>query len=328
MISHKCPLKPEDEVRVIAPSRSLSVVSEENREIASKQLNQFGLNVTFGKHVLESDLFYSSSVQSRVEDLHEAFSDKNVKAILTVLGGYNCNQLLSQIDYEIIRNNAKIFCGFSDITALQNAFLARADLISYSGPHYSTFAMKKGLEYTIESFKNMFFNDNPQRLMPSKQWSSDPEWYREQYRRTFENNAGPKAINEGMAEGTIIGGNLGTFNLLKGTAYMPSLKDTVLFIEDTESGARDVEFDRNLQSLIDMSEFSGVRAIVIGRFEKSSNIDSIKLEAIIKNKPLLKKIPVAYDFDFGHTTPIFTFPVGGKARLKAIKDQTIELTVV
>lgn len=146
-------LKPGDEIRVIAPSRSLCVVSEENRTIASQKLEELGFRLSFGKHVSECDRFYSSSIESRLEDLHDAFLDSNVKGILTVLGGYNSNQLLSQIDYDLILRNPKCFCGFSDITALQNAFLTQSGLITYSGPHYSTFAMKKGLQYTIDNFK-------------------------------------------------------------------------------------------------------------------------------------------------------------------------------
>ena len=77
------------------------------------------------------------------------------------------------------------------------------------------------------------------------------------------------------------------------------------------------DFDRNLQSLVDLSEFSGVKAIIFGRFEKSSNISSKIFEKIIYSKPELENIPIVMDADFGHTTPIFTFPIGGKAKLEA-----------
>jgi muramoyltetrapeptide carboxypeptidase LdcA involved in peptidoglycan recycling len=320
-------LTPGDEIRIIAPSSSLYIISEENRHIATDILEGLGLKISFGKHVLECDQFHSSSIEARIEDIHEAFSDHNVKGILTVLGGYNSNQLLSQIDYDLILRNPKFFCGFSDITALQNAFLARSGLITYSGPHYSTFAMKKGLDYTLDSFKNMIFHGGSHQVKHSSMWSSDSEWYQDQENRSFEQNRGPVTINEGEAEGMIIGANLGTFLLLKGTPYMPSMKNSILFIEDTESASRDVEFDRNLQSLIDLPDFSGVKGIVIGRFEKTSNVDPQKIEAIIRNKPALNTIPVAYNFDFGHTTPIFTFPIGGRARLRANRGGEVLLEI-
>jgi muramoyltetrapeptide carboxypeptidase len=95
-------LKPGDEVRVIAPSRSMGVVSPQNRAFATQALEDLGLRVTFGRHVDEHDLMHSSSVNSRLTDLHEAFNDSHVKAILAVLGGYNSNQLLDLIDYDLI----------------------------------------------------------------------------------------------------------------------------------------------------------------------------------------------------------------------------------
>lgn len=90
-----------DEIRVIAPSRSMKILSEEVIEIAKSRLEQMGFKVTFGKNVMNSinDDFGCASILDRVEDLHDAFKDKNVKAILTVIGGYNINQLLDYIDY-------------------------------------------------------------------------------------------------------------------------------------------------------------------------------------------------------------------------------------
>ena len=148
-----------DEIRVIAPSRSMKILSEEVIEIAKSRLEQIGFKVTFGKNVMNSinDDFGCASILDRVEDLHDAFKDKNVKAILTVIGGYNINQLLDYIDYNLIKENPKIICGFSDITALSNAIYTKTGLITYYGPHYSSFGMKKGFEYTLEKFKNMFF---------------------------------------------------------------------------------------------------------------------------------------------------------------------------
>jgi len=78
------------------------------REIATKRLEELGLKVSFGEHVEEKDEFLSSSVASRIEDLHAAFSDENVKAVLPVIGGFNSNQLLKYIDYDLLKNNPKI----------------------------------------------------------------------------------------------------------------------------------------------------------------------------------------------------------------------------
>ncbi len=153
-------LQSGDAVRVIAPVSSLKIVSDSNIQQAIQTLETIGLKVTFGKHVCEEDMLNSSSVQSRLDDLHEAFYDTNIKAILAVIGGSNSNSLLEYIDYNLIEKNPKIFCGYSDINALQNAILHRANLVTYSGPQFSTFAMEKGNEYTIDYFTKVLTLSN------------------------------------------------------------------------------------------------------------------------------------------------------------------------
>ena len=175
-------LKAGDEVRVIAPARSMSLISKESREIANKRFADMGLKLTFGKHIEESDDFVSSSIESRIKDLHEAFSDKNVKAISTVIGGFNSNQLLKYINWDLIKNNPKILCGFSDITALNNAIFAKTGLISYSGPHYSTFGQELYFDYTLEYFKTCLLSDEPFEIKPSDNWTDD-KWYMNQKER-------------------------------------------------------------------------------------------------------------------------------------------------
>src|SRR3989338_9159683 len=114
-------LKNGDEIRIISPSRSMAIISKRVRKIAVQRFEDLGFKVTFSKHSEEKDIFNSSSIKSKVTDLHEAFSDKNVKAIFTTIGGFNSNQIIKHLDYQLIKNNPKILCGYSDITALANA---------------------------------------------------------------------------------------------------------------------------------------------------------------------------------------------------------------
>lgn len=327
MIASK--LKPGDEVRVIAPSRSMVILGEDCKQIATKRLEELGLKVTFGKHVMEADSDYlCADAKNRAEDLNEAFADKNVKAILTVIGGFNSNQILKYIDFENIKNNPKIFCGFSDITVLSDSIYAKTGLVTYSGPHYSSFGMEKGfMEYEMEYFKKMFFEDEEIEIKSSEEWSDDA-WFIDQENREFVKNDGMFIINEGSAEGTIVGGNLCTLNLIQGTEYMPNIEDTILFIEDDGGAGANflVEFDRNLISLIMQPGFEKVRGIVLGRAQKNCDMTNEKWTTIIKSKPELENIPVIAGADFGHTTPIFTFPIGGNAKLIA-KDGKIELKI-
>ena len=308
-------LRAGDEVRVVAPARSLGIISKESREIADKRFEEMGLSLSFSKHAEEMDGALSSSIESRVADLHEAFSDKEVKMIIAVIGGFNSNQLLPYLDYELIKANPKILCGYSDITALNNAFYTKTGLVTYSGPHYSTFGQKKHFDYTLEHFKKCLFENGPFEVKAPEYWSND-EWYKDQENRNLIKNDGYLVINEGEANGTIIGGNLCTLNLLQGTEFMPSLEDSILFLEDDETTNR-VTFDRDLESLTQLPDFKGVRGIVIGRFEKKAEVSREDIIAIIKNKKSLDGMPVIADTDTSHTEPRITFPIGGTAEISA-----------
>jgi len=314
-----------DTIQVVAPSRSLALISKETRIIADQRFKKLGLKLIFGKNVEEIDEFNSSSVSSRIEDLHNAFENPKIKAVMTVIGGDNCNQLLRYLNWDLIKNNPKIFCGFSDITALNNAIYAKTGLISYSGPHYCNFGEKLYFDYTLEYFKKCLFSKEPFEIKPSKNWSED-KWWKNQNMRTLIKNRGWLVINQGESSGIILGGNLCTFNLLQGTEYFPSLKDSILFIEDDELSDTET-FDRNLQSLIHQPEFDFVKGIIIGRFQKASKIDNEKLIKIIKTKKELNRLPVIADVDFGHTDPKITFPVGGKVQLNA-KSENLKLKIL
>ncbi len=308
-------LKTGDEVRIIAPSRSLAIISQGVREIANKRFSEMGLTVTFAKHVEESDDFFSSSIESRIEDLHDAFLDTNVKAIITVIGGWNSNQILRYIDWDVIKNNPKIFCGYSDITALNNAIFTKTGLVSYSGPAYSTCGQELYFDYTLDYFKKCLFTNDSFEILSSETWSDDA-WYIHQKERNPIKNDGFFIINEGESSGTILGANLCTFNLLQGTEYFPSLKNAILFIED-DAEALPHTFDRDLQSLIHVSDFKNVKGIVLGRFQKASKMSDELLIKIIKTKKELDNIPVIANVDFGHTDPKITFPIGGEVSIVA-----------
>ena len=320
-------LKHGDLVRIIAPSRSMATLSQENIDLATRKLESLGLKVTFGKHVNEKDIFGSSSVQLRVDDLHYAFQDKDVKAILPVWGGSNANQLLKYIDYDLIKNNPKIFCGYSDITVPQNAIFKMTGLVTYSGSEFSSFAMINGFDYTLDYFKRVLFNSAPVELTPSTEWSDD-NWKTNQNNRIFNKNEGYWVVNTGKTTGTVIGGNLSTFQLLQGTPYIPSLENAVVFLEadSITAGHCVVEFDRALQSLIYQQHFDEVKAIVFGRFETKFGMTLEKLKLIIAAKPELHSLPIIANVDFGHTNPMITFPVGGTCELNVdVASQQIKI---
>jgi muramoyltetrapeptide carboxypeptidase len=282
-----------NEIRVIAPSYSLNVVRNDVFDKALKNLKDSGFVISFSKNSREIDETKSSSVQSRIDDLHEAFLDKNVKAILTCIGGFNVNQILEYIDYSHIENNPKILCGFSDNTALLNVIYAKTGLVTYHGSNFSSF----GYDNNDIKYINHYFQEC---LMKAVEYFIKPSEVAREYH----------VIQEGACDGEIVGGNLCTLNLLQGTEFMPDLKNKILFLEDDNimGDYFTLEFERNLQSLIQIVGLDGVKAIVFGRFESSCKMDIHTIKRIVSTKKQLKNIPIIFNVDFGHVLPLATLP--------------------
>ena len=287
------------------------MISHETRALAAKRFDDLGLVLSFGEHVDECDEFVSSSIQNRIQDLHDAFSDPTVKMISTVIGGYNSNQLLPFLDWELIRSNPKILCGYSDITALSCSIFAKTEMVTFSGPHYSTFGMMEHLDQTLDWFRSALMTAETLVVEPGETWSDDA-WYLDQHDRTIEPNRGHWILNDGAAQGTLVGGNLCTLNLLHGTEYMPNLSGAVIFIED-DFESMPSTFDRDLTSLTQQPGFDGVTALMIGGFQKAVGMTRSKLDAIVSANPKLASMPIVANIDFGHTDPVLTLPVGGLA---------------
>lgn len=308
MIADK--LRPGDEIRVIAPSRNLTEVWHVAYHHAVDFWTKAGFNLTFSKNSREVDKFHSSSIASRVEDIHDAFTDPNVKMIITCLGGFNANQLLRHLDYDLIADHPKILCGFSDITALHNAIYAKTGLVTYHGPHFSTFGFDRETEYTRKAFEDCVIKDGPVTLVPS------------------EAAVKYHSIQEGVCEGTIIGGNLCTLNLLQGTPYMPDIRDKVLFLEDDNimGDYFCYEFDRNLESLLQVEGADTIKGIIFGRFDDSCGLTVEAIKDIIRDK-VPSHIPVVFGADFGHVFPMITFPIGGTVSIQANKNNA-EIVIV
>jgi muramoyltetrapeptide carboxypeptidase len=294
-------LKSGDEIRIVAPSTSLAKMRPEFIEESIRYLTKQGFIVTFSKNCREIDEMDSSSIRSRVEDLHEAFRDSNVKAILAANGGFNVNQILAEIDYSIIKVNPKIICGFSDITALLNAIYAKTGLITYHGPNFFSFGLEEGREYLNQYFWNAVGKKETYLI------------------ETSDKKSPYITIQAGSCQGEIIGGNLCTLNLLQGTEYMPNMENKILFLEDDNivGDYFSYEFDRNLQSLIQTTGFSSIRGIVFGRFEENCKLNAQSIKKIVNSKKQLKNIPIVFNVNFGHIEHAVTFPIGGVACLEA-----------
>lgn len=307
-------LKPGDEVRIIAPSFSGKMIPDGVWNLAIERLEIIGLKVSFGKYVKEMDLMESSSVEHKLEDLHEAFADKNVKGIICALGGYNSNFLLDRIDWELIGKNPKFFGGMSDITVLCNAIYKMTGVETYQIPNFRNFGQKHGFEYTVEYFKKMAMANSEVPVLPSEKWSDD-KWTKNQEKRKFIHNNGWWRLSDGRVVGKVVGGNLCSLNLLQGTKYMPIIGEKILFIED-DSMSTAGEFSRNLRSLMCIDGAKEIIGLVLGRFQKKTEMSRKKLELIVAQIPELDGKPVLANVDFGHTDPKISWCVGGEADLE------------
>ena len=317
-------LRSGDVVRVVAPARSRAFATEHlSAGLIDQRFQEMGLVLTFGRHVDERDAFDSSSIAFRVADLHEAFADPDVKAIMTVIGGSNSNELLPYLDWDLIAANPKILCGYSNITALQNAILAKTDLVTYSGPHWSSFGMRDHFELTAAWFTQTLFDDAPVNILPSAEWTDDL-WFLDQDARVTMPNHGWWTLQEGTAEGTIIGTNMTTIAGLQGTPYMPSLMDSVLVLEDV-AGTGPEDFARNLTSILQLPDAVGVRGLVVGRFQTGTGMTQALLAEIVSRQPVLKNLPVLANVDIGHSSPQATFPIGGTLAIAVGTDPSLQI---
>jgi muramoyltetrapeptide carboxypeptidase len=315
-------LQAGDEIRVLALSRSLGAVTQpggftaEDIRFGVERLESLGLKVSFGCHANECNAHLTASIQHRLEDFHEALASPSVKAILAVTGGIGAIQLLDELDYGGIRASPKILCGYSDIAYLCNALYARSGLVTYYGPNFTSFLMRQGFEHTLAGFRACLFERGPLLLTAADQWSDNP-WHKDQERRTFRSNEGFWPIQAGEAEGTILGGSYWSLNMLQGSPYFPPLQDAILFLEHPPEGkATLMALDSALRALSFQPGFEKVRGVVLGRFAESCGVRRENLADLIDAIPALGRMPVLANCDFGHTTPIFTFPVGGRCVLK------------
>ncbi|MEI3395454.1 MAG: S66 peptidase family protein [Clostridia bacterium] len=315
-----------DEIRIVTSSGNLNM-NEDDIDYIKAKLK--GYDITFGKNVNKSIPEYNCpSIEDRKNDIEEAFLDKNVKAIMIARGGALSNQLLDEIDYEIIQKNPKIIIGFSDATSLLNAIYSQTKLKTYYGPNFSVLAMRKGNDYTYEYLNKVLNNEEEYYINPAISWSSD-KWYKDQDNRKFIKNNGMNIINEGNAEGTIIGGNLNTFSLLQGTKYMPIAQKIILFIEEDNWANEDYlyEFDRRLQSLTQQAFFKKVKGIIIGRAQQNVNMNINRWKTLISMNKKLINMPIVVNADFGHTMPMATFPIGGKCIISG-KGKSIRIKII
>ena len=308
-------LKFGDTIGVISPS---SPTAEENIQKAYNTLVEMGFKVKMGKSPYERYGYLSGTDDIRAEDINNMFKDTEVDGIICMRGGYGTPRILELIDYEIIRNNPKVFVGYSDITALHIAFNQIANLVTYHGPMISS--------DMIDGFSDFSKMSLFKAIMGQRDRSSVPLISSDNTKK-LTNPAGKEiiTINGGIAEGSIIGGNLSLIASTIGTSYEIDVRGKILFIE--EISEEPYKIDRMLNQLKLAGKLHEASGIILGDFKDCNPKDdeSLSLEQVINDhiKPIGK--PTIYNLQSGHCAPIITLPFGVNARLDADKKEILIL---
>ncbi len=294
-------LNKKDVIGIISPASSADEFSRVERGV--KYLESLGYRVKVGKNVGKNHGYLAGSDTERVEDLHAMFKDKNVKAIFTLRGGYGGFRLLDKIDYRVIKNNPKIFVGYSEITSLQMAFLEKAGLVTFAGPMVAVDFYDEVSTYTSEHFWATITSNK--KLGKLK--------FPEEQKLPF--------LKKGIASGRLIGGNLAVFAALLGTEYFPNLTGKILMIEDI--GELPYRVDRMLNQLKLSGTFKKVKGIILGRFvdcyEHDLEKKTLTLGEVMSDYIASLKIPSIYTFPHGHIKDFVTVPFGIRVNMNAAK---------
>ena len=315
-------LRPGDTVGVVSLSAPVAAECPRRYQRGLTELERRGFRPRPARHATARHGHTAGTPEQRLSDLHELWRDPDVKAILNTIGGYNCHHLLEDLDYEYIARHPKLFVGYSDITALHVALHARTGLVTVLGPALMPqFGEYGGIHpYTWENLRRVTMEAVPPgELAPSPEWTPEHlRWDVEDDRpRRYVPNPGPRTLRPGRAEGPILAGNAGTLLLLAGTPWWPQVDGVILCLEDDEA-EQPATVDRMLTQLRHMGVFARIAGLVLGRFPPQVGFsEDDPLEEIILRAVRGYDFPVAVDFDFGHTDPMFTLPLGVRARLEA-----------
>lgn len=287
-------LKKGDTIGILAVSGRIK--EYENIENAKKFFLEQGYNVIISDTCKTSHEYQAGKCDDDcVNALHDFFSNPEIDAILCARGGYGTLKLLDKINWEIIKNNPKIFAGYSDITVLLNMILKKTGLITFHSPMANGDFGQEIEEYTKEKFFNCLEE------------------------KTAQIKADGEVYYEGRTEGILWGGNLSSLVSLCGTDFIPD-EDLILFLEDLNEPS--YKIDKMLTQLFNIEKIrKNVRGIALGEFK---DCDKRELEIFLKEFANKHKIPICDGFKITHNKTKDTIPVGIKCTFNS-NNRIIEL---
>jgi muramoyltetrapeptide carboxypeptidase len=280
-------LKKGDSIGIIAPA---GPIAPEIIACGTSLLQGFGLDVSYCVDIIESNNYLAGSDERRLKEFHKLWADPGIKAIIAARGGFGTSRIIEHLDYDLIARNPKILIGFSDLTILFNAIFQKTGLITFHGPMLST--LLRDDTNSSEIF-NQLSRPGLEDIRP----------------RPLE------ILRDGRAEGFLLGGNLTCFQHLTGTPFMPESQGAILFIEDINEPAYQV--DRTLTHLKMVGLLDRFSGIIIGQFLNSDLQPQGDCDLIWQRVLELTadNIPVWANFPVGHGKENRLLPIGIRARM-------------
>lgn len=301
--------------------------------IAQERLERdYGLKVITMPNALKGREHLYRHPEARAADLMEAFQDTRIRAVFSAIGGDDTIRLLPYIDFDVIRNNPKIFTGFSDTTS-NHFMMYKAGLISYYGASVMTnFAeYVKINDFTARMIRDTLFEPKPTLEIPSAPYWYDDEdekiWWKEENIHTLRQYH-PEEIGyeilqgSGAVEGELLGGCLDVFIELFGTVIWPSKDEwagKIMFLETSETDMSSEYLTWVLRGLAAQGLFDVIKGIIVGKPARRSKYESYKevYQTVVGGEAGHPELPILYNVNFGHAEPIGIIPYGIRCRLDA-----------
>ena len=294
-------LKIGDTIGIVAPSSPIIGNNIEELNRAKKIAERSGFEVKYSKNIFSNTNGYSATAREKAEDINTMFADKEVKMIWCAKGGNNSNSTFEYIDYELIKKNPKIICGFSDITSITNMITEKTGLITFSGTNFKTIATDE-TDFSYKQALRRFVDGN-------LEFGPENEEY--------------ITIQEGKATGKLIGGNLSLTRGMVAGKYSLDFTDKILFLEELGFETDPEATSNNVYYMKQNGVFDKIKGLWIGNYEHESGIS---LEKIILD--VLEgeyKFPIIKSNNFGHIERKTVIPIGTKAEINTDEDVKIKL---
>ena len=316
-------------------------------EAGKKQLEKiFGVKVVEMPHALSDPGWLQEYPQARADDLMQAFADSTIDGIISTIGGDDSIRILPYIDLRVIRDNPKIFLGYSDSTVTHLACL-KAGLVSFYGPSIMAgFAENEGMfPYMVNAVKRALFSSAPAgQINPNTEgWTAEHiDWAdpkNQTQKRKLNQSSGWRFLQgKGIHKGHLIGGCFEILDWLRGTSVWPTLdvwRGAILFLETSEEAPSPTDVKRGMRTFAASGILKEISGILFGRpggqvpVEQFDAYDEAIFQ-VVANEERLTDLPIITRMDFGHTDPMTVLPLGidGEIDCDAQQVRIIENTVI